>query len=218
VSSLVSMNGFTGDWLSQFLALRDVSTFVVGASIQYVVNGEIRDVRLQASSARTRNAVLRALDDIRLPGHLSRSEMIATFSETFRTILPETPSLVRRISSPSQMDECEIDAIDALCLKLNERQIISRVSDREMMHSMSEITKNIALLDDPSSLLRSPRPRLYVLNCENVHLFGDTHLRSLGYTKFPVRLEKISFIPPESNHYTLSVSGRKCFANNTPCS
>jgi hypothetical protein len=188
VASLVSTNGFTGDWLSQFLALRDVSNFVVGASVQYVVNGEIRDMRLQASSARTRNAVLHALDNIRLPGHLSRSDLIATFSDTFRTILPETPSLVRRVSSPSLMDESEIDAIDALCLKLSERQIISRVSDREMMHSMSEITRNIALIDDPSGLFRASRPRLYAVNCENAHLFGDTHLRSLGYTKFPVRL------------------------------
>ncbi|CAG8961469.1 hypothetical protein HYFRA_00013921 [Hymenoscyphus fraxineus] len=200
ISSLVTPNGFQGDWLVQFLALRDISHFVVAASVQYKVNRETRDVRLQASSARSRNAILLALDNMRIPGQLSKSDLISTFSEIFRVILPETPSLIRRISTNSHPDETEIDAIDTLCTKLGDRQVIARVSDREMMHAMSEISRNIALLDDPSGLFRAARPRLYAVNCGSCHMFGDTHLQNLGYTRFPSDLEENSEVklPAES--------------------
>jgi len=80
ISALVPPDGFSAaDWLSQFLALRDVSNFVVGASVQYVVNRETRDMRLQAASARSRNAVLHALDNMRLPTHLSKMDLISAF-------------------------------------------------------------------------------------------------------------------------------------------
>ncbi|TVY50814.1 hypothetical protein LCER1_G007307 [Lachnellula cervina] len=153
ISALAPPGGF-GSWLSQFLALRDVSHFVVGASVQYVVNREIRDMHLQASSSRARNAILHTLDNIQLPAYLSKVDLIAEFSETFRIILPGTPSLQRR-SSGSQIDESEMDAIDAFCSRLSERQIVHRVSDREVMHSMSEVTRNIALLDDSSEQFRN---------------------------------------------------------------
>jgi hypothetical protein len=188
VSTIVPQEGFSGDWLSQFLALRDVSLFVVGASIQYTVNRETRDVRLQSSSARTRNAVLHALDNLRMPAHLSKMDLVSTFSETFRIILPDTPSLVRRNSTDSQNDENEMDAIDALCVRLCDRQVVHRVSDREMMHGVSEITRNIALLDDPSGQFRTTRPRLYVINCGRCHFAGDSQLRYLENLKFPVCL------------------------------
>lgn len=186
VSTIVQQDGFGGDWLSQFLALRDVSQFVVGASVQYTVNRETRDVRLQSSSARTRNAVLHALDNMRIPGQLSKADLVSTFSETFRIILPDTPSLTRRNSTGSQGHETEMDAIDSLCAKLNDRQIIHRVSDREMMHNMSEITRNIALLDESGGQFRTGHPRLFAINCSKCHFAGESQLRKLENFKLPV--------------------------------
>ncbi|KAG9233713.1 WD domain-containing protein [Amylocarpus encephaloides] len=208
VSTIVTPSPYSSEWLPQFLALRDISNFVVGASVQYVVNGETRDIRLQASSARTRNAVLHALENMRIPGHLSKADLISSFSETFRIVLPETPSLVRRISSSSHMDERETDAIDALCVRLGDRQVLSRMSDREMMHSMSEVTKKIAHVDDPSGLFRASRPRLYTVNCGNCHTFGDSHLKNLGYIKFPSDKDENCSIrmPPNSTCATCGES------------
>jgi hypothetical protein len=164
---------------------------VVGASVQYTVNRETRDVRLQSSSARTRNAVLHALDNMRIPGQLSKADLVSTFSETFRIILPDTPSLLRRNSTGSQGNETEMDAIDSLCAKLNDRQIIHRVSDREIMHNMSEITRNIALLDDPSGQFRTGQPKLYAINCSKCHFVGESQLKGLENLKLPVRLRFI---------------------------
>ncbi|KAH8682932.1 hypothetical protein BGZ60DRAFT_524277 [Tricladium varicosporioides] len=210
ISTIVTHNGFTNNWLSQFLALRDISFFIVGASIQYVANRETRDCRLQASSARARNAVLQSLETMRLPGHLSREDLISTFSEIFRIILPNTPSLVVRRASNLEIDEGELDALDSLCLKLEERQVISRISDREMMHSMAEITKNIALLDDPSGQSRTSRPRLYVVDCEKCHLVGDSQLRAIGHLKYPADSTENSVV-------TLPL-GSKCLECEEPIS
>jgi hypothetical protein len=143
-------------------------------------------MRLQSSSARTRNAVLHALDNMRIPDQLSKADLVSTFSETFRIILPDTPSLLRRDSTGSQGDETEMDAIDSLCSKLNDRQIIHRISDREMMHNMSEIMRNIALLDDPSGQVRTGQPKLYAINCPKCHFAGESQLRSVENLKFPV--------------------------------
>jgi hypothetical protein len=184
----VPQEGFPGVWLSQVTALRDVSHFVVGASVQYMVNQETRDVRLQSSSARTRNAVLQALDKIQMPSHLSKMDLIATFSDTFRIILPDTLNLSRRGSSESPSDENEMDAIDSLCTWLSNRQVVHRVSDREVMHGMSEVTRSIALLDDPSGQFRTARPRLYALNCSRCHLAGESQLKSLAKLNFPVSI------------------------------
>jgi hypothetical protein len=185
ISKVAPPNSFT-DWLPQFLALRDVSNFVVAASVQYAFNRETRDVRLQTSSARSRNAVINAVENMRLPGHLFKADLISTFSETFSLILPETRSLIRHAI---HVDEIETDAIDALCAKLKARQVILRTSDREVINGISKVTGNIELLDDPSGLHRSSRPRLYVVNCGSCHLFGDAHLRNLGYLRFPVSLK-----------------------------
>ncbi|KAG9242259.1 hypothetical protein BJ878DRAFT_544435 [Calycina marina] len=185
VSTIVPLDGFIGgiDWLSQFLALRDVSIFVIGASVQYTVNRENKDVRLQSSSARTRNAVLHALENLKIPPHLSKVDLISSFSETFRIILPDTPSSIR--SADSLSDESEMDAIDLLCARLAERQIVHRVSDRELMHGISEINNNIALLDDPSGQLRATRPKIYVLNCGSCHFAGDSQLRFSESVRIP---------------------------------
>jgi hypothetical protein len=172
-----------------------VSQFVLGASIQYTVNRETRNVGLQSSSTITRNAILRALDHLQMPPHLSKLDLVATFSDTFRIILPDTPNLLRRNSSESHADDGEMDAIDALCERLNDRQIMHRVNDREVMHTMSEITRNIAVLDDPSGQFRTIRPRLYVLNCQRCHLVGYSQLRCLENLKFPVRTKLYEKVP-----------------------
>jgi hypothetical protein len=176
VSTVVPSDGFSGDWLPQFLALRDISHFVLGASVQYTVNRETRDVRLQTSSARTRNAVLNALENIRMPPHLSKVDLVTTFSDIFRIILPDTLRSGRLNSSED--GEYEIDAIDGLCARLLDRQVVNRVSDREMMYSISEITRNIALLNDPSGQFRAARPKIYAFNCQRCHLVGDSQLRN----------------------------------------
>lgn len=150
------------------------------------MNQETRDVKLQSSSARTRNAVLRTLENIRLPSHLSQLDMISTFSDTFRVVLPDTLNLGRS-SLDGQRDESDIDAIDALCARLNDRQAVHRVSDREMMHNVSQITRNIELLDDPSGRFKAPRPRLFALNCKSCHIVGESELKSSEISHFPVR-------------------------------
>jgi len=184
VASLVPPEGPPADWLVQFLALRDISQFVVGASVQYVMKGETCDVRLQSSSAKTRNAVLHALENLRMPGHFSKFDLVATFSDTFRIILPHTLNLGRRSSIDS--DELEIDAIDLLCKKLSERQVLSRVSDHELDRSISEIMRNIALFDDPSGHFRSPRPKVWALNCEKAHVVGNSQLKAVANSNFLV--------------------------------
>lgn len=187
ISELAPPGGF-GNWLAQFLALRDISQLVVAASVQYAANREIRDVRLQSSSARARNAVLTALDNLRMPPHLSKVEMVATFSSTFRIILPDTLNLSCHDVRGSRVDECELDALDALCTRLKERQVIHRISDREMAHNVSRVMRNILLQDDPGSRVAPPRPGLYAVNCPECHLIGASQLRSLGI--------KLSVCPP----------------------
>ena len=164
------------------MALRDVSHFVVGASVQYAVNRETRDMRLQSSSARTRNAVLHALENIRIPAHLSKVDLLANFSDTFRIILPDTLSLTRRGSTEGLGDENDIDAIDALCSWLSDRQVVNRVSDREMVHSVSEVTRSIELLDDPGGKARATRPRVFAFNCKACHIVGESQLKDSGRT------------------------------------
>lgn len=165
-----------------------MSLFIVSASVQYSVNRETRDVRLQSSSARTRNAVLHALENLRMPEHLAHFDLVETFSETFRIILPDTPSFERPGSSSSQPYETKMDATDALCLRLSDRLVVHRMSDREMMHNLSEIARNITLLDDPSAVVRPVDPRLYAMNCSKAHLAGHSQLLSSEGVNFPVSL------------------------------
>lgn len=122
-------------------------------------------------------------------------DLVATFSETFRIILPDTPNMLRRNSSESPVHENEIDAIDALCARLSDRHLVQRVSDRETMHSISEIMRNIALLDDPSGQFRAAYPKVYVMNCRRCHLAGGSQLRNSENLKHPVRLELCKKLP-----------------------
>ncbi|KAL1953032.1 hypothetical protein VTO42DRAFT_3741 [Malbranchea cinnamomea] len=185
VSGIVAQNSQPNQWLPFCLALRDVAHFVVAASIQYTVKGECRDVRLQASSVRTRNAVLAALDGLHMPPHLPRVELVRMFGDIFQIILPDTPSLTQAKSSGYAGDAYEVDALDALCRSLLNRQVLHRVSDRQMMHSISEITRSISLLDDPSGQNKSMAPRVYVLNCQYCHIAGETQLNYTDNLRFP---------------------------------
>ncbi|SPQ25905.1 65c995ef-687c-43fa-8e78-e24562eec5c7 [Thermothielavioides terrestris] len=160
IAELAPPGGF-GNWLAQLLALRDVAQFVLAASVQYAANGETRDVRLQAASAKARNAVLTALDNLRTPPGTSKVDMVAIFSTTFRTILPDTIDLSSRDVSEPPVDECELDALDALCTRLRERQVTHRVSDREAAHSISQVIENILAQDDPGGRHTPARPGLY---------------------------------------------------------
>jgi hypothetical protein len=162
---------------------------VVGASIQYMANRGTRDERLQSSSASTRNAILHALDNIQMPPNFSKVDLVTTFYEIFRVILLDTPNLGQWNLSKCQVDESEMDALHTLCVRLNNRQVVHRVSDREVTYSISEITRNIALLDDPSGQFRAPHPRLYAINCKKCHLAGDSQLRHLQNFELPVRPE-----------------------------
>jgi hypothetical protein len=169
--------------------------------VQYAANRETRAVRLRECSAMTRNAVLGVLEQIRMPQHLSKLDLLATFSETFRIALPDTPVVSRRGSSELQTDEHEIDAIEALCARLNDRQVIQRVSDRDLMRSISEVTRNIARLDDPSGQFRVAKPRLYVQNCSKCHIAGDSQLRYTGKINVRVGHEHYDclFLSPSEN-------------------
>ncbi|PGH32631.1 hypothetical protein GX50_04545 [[Emmonsia] crescens] len=201
VSIIVPKDGSSDDWLCQFMALRDVTLFVVGANIQYAVNTGTRNPQLQAVSSETRNAVLTALDNIKLPHHFSKADLIASFSDDFRVVLPNTPNVTTRDSSESDDDEHVADALDALCQNLSCRRLIGRVSDREVVHSITEITRNIALFDDPSGQFRASRPRLYVLNCRGCHLAGYSQLRYLENINLPLDSGEVAEVslPPGTN-------------------
>lgn len=159
---------------------------MVGASVQYIVNRETRDVRLQSFSAKTRSAVLQALNHIQIPSHLSRLDLLSMFGDTFRVILPDTLNLERKNSAEAHVDENEMDALDILCARLTDRQIIHRVSDREVMYSISNVTRNIELLDDPRGQFSSSRPRVFVVNCRKCHFAGETQLKMAKIHNFQV--------------------------------
>jgi hypothetical protein len=185
ISELVPQNNSAPGWLCQFLALRDVSHYLVGASVQYAANRDTTDARLQSACASSRNAVLNAVDKLRLPSHLSRMEMVATFGTIFRISLPDTPDVMRSESSEPSNDDYEFDALDSFATRLAQRQLVHRVSDREMMHTVSQAMQNILLWDGSSGQSRTTRPALYVMNCSECHLAGDSELRSSGL-KLPV--------------------------------
>lgn len=122
--------------------------------------------------------MLRALENVRLPPHLSKSDLVATFNSTFRTILPDTLDLASDDSSDGSVDDFELDALDQLGARLTERQIVHRVSDGEMMHGMSQVIREIVLQDNPSGHFGSGRPSLLVLDCPECHLVGGAQLRA----------------------------------------
>jgi hypothetical protein len=131
---------------------------------------------------------------MRIPPRLSRDDLIGTFTDHYRIVLLDTPDL-RRQSMQVQIDDRELNALDALCLRLSDRQIVHRVSDREMMHTISEITKKISTLDDPSRNAKATRPRIYTLNCSKCHIAGASQMRYLENLKFPVRQNFVGEAP-----------------------
>lgn len=183
VSGLIPEDGSYRDWLTQFLALRDVSQFIIGAFVQYAANRESRDFGLQAASARSRDAVLHALSRMQVPPHIPREQLVATFKPIFEVVLRDSSDLVQ-CDSADQWDD-EIDAIDALCLRLTDRQIIHRVSDHEVMRSISEVTRSFAALGDPNGQFRSASPSLYVVNCRLCHFAGYSSPQGLANFKLP---------------------------------
>lgn len=184
----MSQDGSSDNWLYEFLTLRDISHFIIGASIQYSANQESRDVRLQSSSARSRNAILRALENLRLPAHLPKPDLVAAFNSTFRIILPDTLDLAPEDPADYDLEELELDALEHLGSRLTERQIVHRVSDGEMMRVLSRVMREIVLQDNPSGHFGTSRPNLHVLNCSECHLVGGAQLRAHDI-QVPVRLQ-----------------------------
>lgn len=181
ISELVPDAGSGLSWLAQFLALRDIAKFTVGASIQYSVNQEtskFRNVHLQSSSARTRSAILRALDSIQMPSNLSQVDLVSHFSACFRTILPDTLDMSQVDGGESHIDECEIDALDSFCTRLGHRQVIHRVSDLDTAHGISQVLNNIMAHDTNGDRFQSATPGIYVLNCPQTHIAGSGQLRN----------------------------------------
>ncbi|KAK4675566.1 hypothetical protein QC764_505330, partial [Podospora pseudoanserina] len=178
--------GYSGDWLVKYLALRDVSQFVVAASIQYAANKETRELRLEPALAHSRNAVLSALDALRTPPQFSRVEMVATLSTICRIVLPDTLDLSHQDTAGICVEEFELDALDALFARLVARQAIQRVSDREMVHNMSQVVRNIALQDNPSGqFMPNQRPGLYSVNCPECHIIGASQLNPTDINTLP---------------------------------
>ncbi|KAK2865120.1 hypothetical protein FQN49_003898 [Arthroderma sp. PD_2] len=200
VSTIAEQEGPSINWLTQFLALRDVTQFVVGASIQYAVTDETEDVYLPASCAKTRNAILASLDKIRMPNTYPKLELLSMFSEAFRTILPDTPPITGfRNHSGLLGDVNGVEAIKSFCLSLSNRQVIHRSSDGPLMRAIAEINRRITLLDDPNETSDGTFPRAYALNCKSCHLAGDTQLRILEHLEFPSPTEGSEIgLPPNT--------------------
>ncbi len=181
IFEMVPQDVFPLNWLAQFLALRDASHFIVGASIQYAANSETRNMRLHTTSAASRNAILSVLDRVQIPGHLSKVDMITTFNNAFRIILWDTLDLSLVDGKDMRTDPTALEAIVSLHERLKGRQIIHRVSDREAASNLSSITRGIQLLDDPSGQIVSYQyPSLFALNCPECHIVGGSQLRSYG--------------------------------------
>lgn len=179
IAELVHGSDITGKWLNQYLSLRDIAHFVVAASVQYNVNQERRDVRLQSSSARSRNAILQVIDSMQLPSSISKTDLVVSFSSMFRIILPDTLDASTREAADLSIDELEIDAIDNLCTRLSERQVIHRASDGEVIHGISQVISDIMHTDNPSSQYYSSQPTLYALNCPECHIIGGSELKTI---------------------------------------
>ncbi|EDN94973.1 hypothetical protein SS1G_10848 [Sclerotinia sclerotiorum 1980 UF-70] len=154
ISTLILPDGSGGGgWLAQFLTLRDITQFVVAASIQYTINRETRDAYLPAASERTRNAVLRAIENMRIPPRFSKEDLIGTFTDQYRIILPDTPDL-RRQSMQIEADDKDLDAIDALCLRLGDRQMISRLDNPETNEVRLPSKTKCVQCEEPVTLMR----------------------------------------------------------------
>lgn len=181
--SFVPQHGSSQSWLSQLLGLYDVAQYVVGANVQFAVNTrKVCDPKLERASKSSRDAVLHALNRIRLPPYVSAGHLIPMISKDFRVILPDTPSLGQH-----RRDGNTVDALEALRERLGHRLMVHRVSDGAMMHSVSQITRYIELLDNPGDQLRSASPALYVVNCQECHFLGSSLVRQIATLTHLVR-------------------------------
>ena len=162
--------------------------------IQYEANGEVHDPHLRASCAQCRNDILGALDNLRIPSHLSRVELVASFVTTFRIILEDTPPAPEPDSSRTYDDDYELDALDALCGRLGERQAIHRASDVHCQAGVSEVVTRLVLQDDPTGQLRGT-PGIYASNCPECHFLGRSQLRSSGVEQTVCFRRPVTLLP-----------------------
>lgn len=164
--------------------------------VQYEANGEVHDPRLRASCAQCRDDVLGALDNLRIPSHLTRVELVASFVALFRVVLEDTPAAPEPDLGPYD-DDFELDALDALCLRLSERQAVHRASDVHCQAGVSEVVTRLVLQDDPTGQLRGT-PGVYATNCPECHFVGASRLRSSGVKQKVCRFVRaVMFHPTE---------------------
>ncbi|KAM3480816.1 hypothetical protein MY8738_004817 [Beauveria namnaoensis] len=170
-------------WISQFLALRDIAQYIIGASLQYSAKSETCDEQLFRHSLASRNAIFAALQNLQIPSQFSKVDVVASFNAYFRLILWHTPDLAHSSLNESSRGEYVSDALDELTERLTQRRAIQRASDREMTLNISKITRSIQIQDDPEgSYITSQSPSQYVLNCPSSHTVGGSQLRSTGVT------------------------------------
>ena len=154
--------------------------------MQYADQKETRDLKLQEISAGTRDAVLQAIECINIHPYFNKKDLATTFAHAFRVILPERPGHGRNQSAVSYIEDNEMDALETLHAKLSDRQIVTRASDHAMISGVSKVTRDIELLDDPSSQARVAPPKLYAVNCKKCHIVGDGQLRRSDSRRFSV--------------------------------
>ncbi|TQV96737.1 WD40 repeat protein [Cordyceps javanica] len=181
ILELVSAETASTSWLSQFMALRDISQYIIGVSLQNATRFETCDRQLRQSSLASRNAVFEALQDLQIPAQFSKADVVASFNAYFRLILWDTPELSTLSFDEPKKGEYIADALDELSEKLSQRQAIHRTSDRETSTNISRIMKSIQIQDDPEgNYMGSQSPSQYVFNCPNSHTVGGAQLRAGG--------------------------------------
>jgi hypothetical protein len=136
-------------------------------------------MRLRTDAAAAREAVIAALDNLRLPMNLSRSEMVSIFAADFRTILPDTGLHGWDAHGPGP-DDGDLDALEALATRLTDRQLVHRASDQVLMHGISQVWTSIQEQDGLHSKSPPTWPALFVVNCPDTCLVGGTQFRKAG--------------------------------------
>ena len=165
--------------------------------IQYEANGEVHNPRLRASCAQCRNDVLGALDNLRIPSHLSRVELVGSFAEIYRVILEDTLAAPER---DSHDDDYQLDALDTLCVRLSERQAVHRASDVHCQAGVSEVVTRLVLQDDPTGQLRGT-PDVYATNCPECHFVGGSRLRSSEIEQAVCFVVPLYYVLPRVHRY-----------------
>ena len=169
----------SGAWLPSFLMIRDVSLFVLGASLQCATKAEFRTDDLRSASSGLRETVLRVLEDFQLPPYLSKVELSKAFDRIFSLMLPDTSPLLSQDMMTEIAVEDEVDALVLLHTTLCNRQILQRANDRGMRSHISEVTRQISVQDDPSGHYWSTTPTMFVVNCPSCHVVGGSQLKKM---------------------------------------